>query len=365
RVQYEHLPLGEYIFQVQAVDRDLNYSEPATVALEITPDPQAEALREMVERTEMGGEFIGESAALRQVKTFVAQMGPTELTVLILGETGTGKGITARLLHELSPRRDGTVVHVNCGAITKGLEESELFGHEKGAFTSADSRKIGRVERAAGGTLFLDEIGDLPLDTQAKLLQLLGEGTFERVGGTQTLKSDARVIAATNRDLERMVREGTFRGDLYYRLQMAMVQLPPLRERREDILPLARHFVAKAAATVGKKPPGLTLELEALLLAYSWPGNVRQLKHLLDTAVVVCPEPYLWKQHLPINLETQLLGQEEWVSLDENERRYILQVLDQTQGIIKGPKGAAAILGKHEATLRNRMRKLGIERKAG
>ncbi|MBI2505480.1 MAG: sigma 54-interacting transcriptional regulator, partial [Candidatus Latescibacteria bacterium] len=245
RAQYERLSLGEYTFQVQAVDPDLNYSEPATVALEITPDPQAQALKEMVERTEMGGEFIGESAALRQVKTYLAQIAPTEMTVLILGETGTGKGITARLLHELSARRDGTMVHVTCGAIPKGLEESELFGHEKGAFTSAVSRNIGKVERAEGGTLFLDEIGDLPLEAQAKLMQLLGERTFERVGGTQTLKSDARVLSATNRDLERMVREGTFRQDLFYRLQMGMVRLPPLRERREDILPLARHFLSQ------------------------------------------------------------------------------------------------------------------------
>jgi len=284
RAEYQDLPEGEYTFQVQAVDRDLNYSKPVTVTLSIVPDSRQEALAEAFKTTGQASEFVGESAALRQAQAHLAQVATTEETVLILGETGTGKGLAARNVHKLSKRNTGPFIQINCGAIPEGLVESELFGHEKGAFTGATHRKLGKVELAENGTLFLDEIGDLPMDAQVKLLRLLEEKSFERVGGTETLAAKVRVIAATNRDLERMVAEGTFRADLFYRLQGFDVPLPPLRQRPEDIRLLAIYFIERMAEHLHKPVTQLSDEALARLQQSDWPGNVRELEHAVRRA---------------------------------------------------------------------------------
>jgi len=361
RVTYEDLPLGEYTFQVKAVDRDLNYSEPATVRMSVVPDPRLEAFAEALSGT--SEEFVGESEALRRVEEQLVEVAPSDLTVLISGETGTGKGLAARTLHGLSPRKTGLFVQVSCGAIPEGLVESELFGHERGAFTGAISRKLGKIELAEGGTLFLDEIGDLAMAAQAKLLQFLEERTFERVGGTETLQVDVRVIAATNRDLRGMVQAGQFREDLYFRLQEFQVALPPLRERREDIPALARYFTARMAAHLDKEVTHLTPEALSALQAYTWPGNIRELEHAVKRAVIVCPGSVIRAEDIILESEKTEEGPTEGLlTLEELERRHIREVLKDTGWVIKGPHGAAAILGVPGSTLRHRMKKLGIQR---
>jgi transcriptional regulator with AAA-type ATPase domain/ligand-binding sensor domain-containing protein len=361
RVEYQGLPLGEYTFQVRAVDCDLNYSAPASIRVSVVPDPQLEALGEILSA---GREkFVGRSPALRQVQAKLAQVALMDLTVLILGETGTGKGLAARTVHRLSRRQTGPFIQVNCGALPQGLVESELFGHEKGAFTGATSRKLGKVELAEGGTLFLDEIGDLPLEMQVKLLRFLEEYTFERVGGTQTLKADARVIAATNRALEQMMKRGEFREDLYFRLQVFPVRLPPLRERQEDIPLLATYFAERMAAHLNKDI-SLAPEALAALETYPWPGNVRELEHVVQRAVVVCRGSAIGPEDIALDFgwsepeKTEVLA-----TLEENQRQHIRKVLEQTGWVIKGAGGAAVILGLPESTVRYYLKKLGIQRK--
>ena len=362
-VTYQDLEIGEYTFQVKAVDRDLNYSEPACVVLQVTPDPRIQALHEALNLSGVSGEFIGRSEALAKVQLQLAEVARSDLTVLILGETGTGKGLAARTVHELSDRKGKAFIQVNCGAIPEGLVESELFGHEKGAFTGAVSRKLGKVELAAGGTLFLDEIGDMSLEAQIRLLRLLEERTFERVGGTETLVSSVRVVAATNRNLAKMIAEEKFREDLYFRLQVFQVQLPPLRERRDDIPLLVSYFMESMAAHLNKKVSQVTSEALARLKNYGWPGNVRELKHTVERAVVVCQGEAIVADNIMLEVgKLEGVTEEELVTLEDNERRYILKVLEATGWVIRGPKGAAALLGKHESTLRNRMKKLGIRR---
>jgi transcriptional regulator with GAF, ATPase, and Fis domain len=364
QVTYRGLPCGEYTFQVKAVDGDLNYSPPATVELQVTPDPRVEGLQQALKESCAAEEFVGGSAALRQVLQQLAQGAQAEATVLILGETGTGKGLAARTVHEGSARKDGPFLPVNGGNLTENLAETELFGHEKGSFTGAHARKLGKVELAAGGTLFLDEIGDLPPGVQGKLLRLLEERTFERLGGETTRTADVRVIAATNRDLKQMVAEERFRADLFYRLNPFPVRLPPLRDRREDIPALVDHFMTPMAAHLHKEVNGVTSEALALLKGFAWPGNVRELKNVVERAVIVCRGPTIGKTDIVLGGEAREAEPppEELVSLDEHERQYILQVLERTDWVVRGPQGAAAILGKHEATLRNRMKKLGIRR---
>jgi len=357
-VEYQDLPLGEYVFHVKSVDRDLNYSEPAAVPIAIEPDPHLQALTEALSGT--SEQFVGTSTALRRVQRQLAQAAPTDVTVLILGETGTGKGLAARTVHELSRRKAGPFVPINCGTIPENLVESELFGHERGAFTGAVSRKLGKVELAAGGTLFLDEIGDMPLESQVKLLRVLEEGTFERVGGTEALDADIRVIAATNRDLQQMVSEGTFREDLYFRIRVFPVQVPPLRERREDISALAIYFMQQHAAHLNKEVAKLIPQALAVLETYEWPGNVRELAHVVERAVIVCSRGEIRAEDLLLERGEEEGSGEELVTLEAFERRYILRVLEQTGGVIAGPRGAAAVLGLHESTLRGRMRKMGI-----
>ena len=282
---------------------------------------------------------------------------------LILGETGTGKGLAARTVHELSHRKGGAFIQANCGAIPEGLVESELFGHERGAFTGAVSRQLGKVELAEGGTLFLDEIGDMSLEAQTRLLRLLEERTFERVGGTETLDVEVRVVAATNRNLARMVAEGEFRQDLFFRLQVFPVQLPPLRERREDIPLLVTHFMEPMAAHLGKNVTQVDSAALTQLKDYDWPGNVRELKHTVERAVILSPGPAIRAEDIALGvgkMERDFVR--ERVSLEEHERRYIREVLKETEWAVKGKGGAAELLGLPASTLYSRIKRLGIGR---
>ena len=371
RVHYRDLPPGDYTFQVRAIDRDLNYSEMAQARLSITSDPRIEALTDVINRRE-SQKFIGYSAALQKFQVNLEKIASTNMTVLILGETGVGKGLAARTLHALSSNCDGPFIQVSCGALPETLIDNELFGHEKGAFTSAVSRKLGRVELAKDGTLFLDEIGDMALETQVKLLRLLEEGTFERLGDGRTLKAQTRIVAATNRNLEEMVSAGTFREDLYYRLNAFPMYLPPLRERKEDIQELAEYFKARIASHIGKQIAPLTPEVIEVLQTYDWPGNVRELEHTINRAVIVCHGSQIKVGDLEMNY-SQITGStpkrntlsasqdREVVPLNEFERRYILGVLEATNYQIKGATGAATLLGLPPSTLYNKMKKLGIK----
>lgn len=310
-------------------------------------------------------EIIGESPALKRVLKQVESVGPTNATVLILGETGTGKELIARAIHDLSPRRDRTFVKLNCAAIPTGLLESELFGHEKGAFTGAITQKIGRLELADGGTLFLDEVGDIPLELQPKLLRALQEKEFERLGSTRTIPVDVRLIAATNRDLAKMVAERQFRSDLYYRLRVFPVTVPPLRDRGEDIPILARYFAQKHAERMHRPIEIIPPETMDALAKWRWPGNVRELENIIERAVILSPGPVL---RVPLaELEMNPTESEDSNgngagTLEDAERDHIIRILRETRGIIGGPSGAAARLGLKRTTLNSKMRKLGITR---
>ena len=310
------------------------------------------------------GEIVGESAALRRVLKQVETVAPTDSTVLIRGETGTGKELIARALHELSPRKDRTFVKLNCAAIPTGLLESELFGHEKGAFTGAISQKVGRFELAHKGTLFLDEVGDIPPELQPKLLRVLQEQEFERLGGTKTIKVDVRLVAATHRDLAKMVAEGRFREDLYYRLNVFPVMLPPLRERRDDIPRLVRHFTQQFARRMGRRIETIPSAVMDALVRYPWPGNVRELQNVIERAVILSPGPSL---QVPLGdlqpAATQAPAPTAAaVTLADAEREHILARLRETGWVVGGPKGAAARLGMKRSLLYWKMKKLGISR---
>ena len=372
QMHYRDLPPGDYTFQVRAIDRDLNYSAMAQVQISVEPHLRTEALT-AVFNSQVGDEFIGQSEALHQFLIQLRKVASTDLTVLISGETGVGKGLAARMLHALSAHCDRPFIQVNCGALSQALVDSELFGHEKGAFTSAVSRRIGKVELARDGTLFLDEIGDMTLETQIRMLRLLEEGLFERVGGSQTLKAQARVVAATNHNLEEMISAGKFRKDLYYRLSAFPLYLPPLRERKEDIPHLTEFFKNRMAAHLGKDIGPLTPEIIEVLQTRDWPGNVRELEHVINRAVIVCPRSQLEVRDLELygsqiegngTLEDRLSASQyqRIVPLDEYERSYILKVLNTTNWRISGSKGAATLLGLPPSTLYGKMRKLGIKR---
>jgi formate hydrogenlyase transcriptional activator len=312
------------------------------------------------------GEIVGESAALRGVLKKVETVAPTDSTVLVFGETGTGKELVARALHELSPRKGRTFVKLNCAAIPTGLLESELFGHERGAFTGAMSQKIGRFELAHQGTLFLDEVGDIPLELQPKLLRVLQEQEFERLGNTKTLRVDVRLVAATNRDLAKMVADGRFREDLYYRLNVFPVVVPALRERRDDIPRLVRHFTQRFARRMGRRIETIPAVMMDALVHYSWPGNVRELQNVIERAVILSPGPTLHVS--PNDLQTAAIMAPEpaaaAVTLADAEREHILGALGETGWVVGGPKGAAARLGMKRSTLQKKMKKLGISRPA-
>ncbi len=318
-------------------------------------------LQEELEIVHNVGEMVGASKTMKQVFQAVDKVAPTDSTVLITGETGTGKELVARAIHSASGRRKSVFVKVDCGTLPAGLIESELFGHEKGAFTGAHARKTGRFELADGGTIFLDEVGEMPLDLQVKLLRVLQDGTFERLGGSRTLSADVRIIAATNRDLEAAVREGRFRSDLYYRLNVFPIHVPALRERSEDVPVLVRHFVMKYAARLGKRIEQIPQRGLEQLTTYEWPGNVRELENVLERAVILSPGPELeldeWLPRRPGDSAAA-----DRASLAEIERDHITRILRQTGWRVRGERGAAKILGLKPTTLEARMKKLGIER---
>jgi formate hydrogenlyase transcriptional activator len=308
--------------------------------------------------------IIGNSAALRRVLDLVRVVAPTDATVLINGETGTGKELIAEAIHKCSDRSNGPLVKVNCAAIPAGLLESELFGHERGAFTGAVTRGIGRFERANRGTLFLDEIGDLPLELQPKILRVMQERQFERLGGAATIHTDVRVVCATHRNLVKMVDQRQFRADLFYRLSVFPIELPPLRERPADIPLLAHHFAMDYAARMRKRITAISEEFMAALARHAWPGNVRELQNLVERSVILStgavlngslPEPTYTTQDDSNGprLSTS-------VTLEEADRSHIVETLQQTEGVVGGPNGAAARLGLPRTTLISKMRRLGI-----
>jgi formate hydrogenlyase transcriptional activator len=311
------------------------------------------------------GDIVGENAALRAILKQVETVAPTDSTVLIRGETGTGKELIARALHDLSPRKGRTFVKLNCAAIPTGLLESELFGHEKGAFTGAIKQKVGRFELAHQGTLFLDEVGDIPLELQPKLLRVLQEQDFERLGGTKTIRVNVRLVAATNRDLSEMISAGRFRSDLYYRLNVFPVALPPLRERPDDIPRLVRHFTQSFARRMGRRIETIPSAVMEALVRYPWPGNVRELQNVIERAVILSEGPTLQvavaelqPPSPPATAPTAAAS----VTLTDAERDHILRAVRETNWVLGGPKGAAARLGMKRSTLHWKMKKLGISR---
>jgi len=330
------------------------------------------------------GNIIGDSGALREVLLKVEQVGPTASTVLLRGETGTGKELVAHAIHINSPREEKPFVRVNCAALAPGILESELFGHEKGSFTGAVNRRPGRFELADGGTLFLDEVGDLPIEVQIKLLRTLQEREFERVGGTETIKVDVRMVSATNRNLEKMIEDGTFREDLYYRLNVFPINLPPLRDRLEDLPALTHHFVAKFARTLGVRPAGATVEALLRLREYNWPGNVRELENIIERAMILARDGEITPTHLDFgrrgNQATPAMGTITAAAtlhevsapaaspgddgrplaerLLESERKEIVAAIEKSRGNIAS---ASRMLGINRSTLYYRLRKHGLE----
>ncbi len=305
-------------------------------------------------------EIIGESTGLRDVLQDVQTVAPTEATVLILGETGTGKELIARAIHRLSRRSDGPMVKINCSAIPTGLLESELFGHEKGAFTGAISQKTGRLELANKGTIFLDEVGDIPLELQPKLLRVLQESEFERLGSSRTIHVNVRLVAATNRNLAQMVADSQFRSDLYYRLRVFPILVPPLRERRSDIPLLVHHFAQKYARQMGRKIKKVPEQAMEALCRWRWPGNIREMENFIERAVILSSGSVL---NVPIQELKESTKPSSEGTLESAERDYILRILRDTEGVISGPHGAAAKLGLKRTTLQGKMRKLGIARR--
>jgi formate hydrogenlyase transcriptional activator len=326
------------------------------------PEPPAGAARERL---------VGTSSALQAALARARKVAPTDATVLITGETGTGKELMARAIHKWSSRAEGPFVCVNCAAIPQTLIASELFGHERGAFTGALQRRHGRFELAAGGTLLLDEVGELPAEAQLVLLRVLQEREFERVGGTKPVPADVRIVAATNRDLEQAIAAGTFRGDLFYRLNVFPLEMPPLRERSSDLMLLVEHFVGHYARRFGKVIRGISPQTRGLLEAYPWPGNVRELQNVIERSVIVCESELFsvdmdWLQDRAMDgaftpKEAPMTqGSPPSETLEETQRRAILRALHSRNWVIGGPRGAAALLGLKRTTLQARMQKLGI-----
>jgi formate hydrogenlyase transcriptional activator len=351
------VPIADQI--ALAIQNMLAYEEIASLKgrleqenLYLQEDARAEAAFE---------DIVGESPAFRKVLASVRMVAGTESTVLVTGETGTGKEVVVRAIHGLSGRKNKILVKVNCAALPSGLIESELFGHERGAFTGALTRRVGRFELANGGTLFLDEVGDLPLELQAKLLRVLQEGEFERVGGTQTLKVNVRLIAATNRNLALAVEEGRFRADLFYRLNVFPIAIPPLRDRLEDIPRLTRHFVMIYASKMGKPIGAISERMLSKLSAYRWPGNVRELQNVLERAVILSQTSRLELDD-SLGVPTGCGPPTPSRTLEEIERDHILSVLERVRWRVSGDLGAGRILGLKRTTLEARMKRLGISR---
>ncbi|MDP6523876.1 MAG: sigma 54-interacting transcriptional regulator [Kiritimatiellia bacterium] len=355
-------------FRLQAIERDITERKKAERAIEnalteirrLNEQIKAENvyLREEIRMANLHGDIVGQSEGMLDVMRQAEQVAETDSTVLILGETGTGKELLARAIHNMSPRRDKPLIIVNCAAMPAALVESELFGREKGAYTGALTRQTGRFELANGGTVFLDEIGELPGETQAKLLRVLQEGQFERLGSTDTVSVDVRVIAATNRDLKKEIREGNFREDLFFRLNVFPITIPPLRNRQDDIEPLVWSFVNEFATNMGKQIETISQTSIDALREYPWPGNIRELRNVIERAMIVARGPSL-KVRPPAKSAQSLPGD---VSLDEVQRRHICSVLESSNWRIRGNRGAAKILGINPSALESRMAKLGIKR---
>ena len=331
-------------------------------------------LKEEVIEAKAFGDLIGQSAALRQISSQIDLVAPTDASVLILGETGTGKELVAHEIHRRSRRKDKPLIRVNCASIPKDLYESEFFGHARGAFTGAVKDRAGRFEAAEGGTIFLDEIGEVPLELQSKLLRVLQEKSYERVGEDRTRHADIRIIAATNRDLKREAAAGRFREDLYYRLNVFPIQVAPLRERREDIPLLAQHFINLSVKEMGCARPRLTRAGIIRLQGYDWPGNIRELRNVIDRAVIIsrgraldfdlpaaeaAPVPARRAARAASDTEPEFLTEAE---LQQRERKNLLMILEKADWKIKGPDGAAELLGVNSATLLSRMKKMGLRR---
>jgi transcriptional regulator with GAF, ATPase, and Fis domain len=345
---------------VLSVIRDLSEKKQAEEEIE-RREREKRYLEEELNTVHNFEEIIGDSLGLKRVLKQVETVAATDVTVLILGETGTGKDLMARAIHNLSSRRGQTLVKLNCAAIPTGLLESELFGHEKGAFTGAISQKIGRVELAHQGTLFLDEVGDLPLELQPKLLRALQEKEIERLGGTRTIPVDVRLIAATNRNLEKLVADREFRSDLYYRLRVFPITIPPLRERREDIPLLVRYFVTKHSRRMNRGIQTIPADIMKALTRWDWPGNIRELENFIERAVILTNGPIL---RAPLaELQSPMISAPSTdVTLESTEREHILRVLRETKGVIGGAQGAAARLGLKRTTLNSKLKKLDIQR---
>jgi formate hydrogenlyase transcriptional activator len=325
------------------------------------------ALREEIDKASMFEEIIGTSPVLQAVLSRVSKVAPTDSTVLVTGETGTGKELVARAIHRRSQRSSRAFVSVNCAAIPRDLVASELFGHEKGAFTGAIQQRVGRFELAKGGTIFLDEVGELPAETQIALLRVLQEHEFERVGGTRSIQTDARVIAATNRNLQGAIDAGTFRSDLFYRLNVFPIEIPPLRERREDISLLVEYFIDRFGRKAGKNFCGINKKTLELLLSYSWPGNIRELQNVIERSVIVCEtenfsvdESWLSRQPPATEANSRV---ELYRNLPSQEKTIIETALSESGGRVFGPSGAAEKLGMPRSTLESKIRSLKIDKK--
>lgn len=346
-----------------AVENALAFQE--IEALKETLAKEKAYLAEEVRTEHQFGDIVGENAALRGILKQVETVAPTDSTVLIRGETGTGKELIARAVHDLSPRKNRTFVKLNCAAIPTGLLESELLGHEKGAFTGAICQRIGRFELAHQGTLFLDEVGDIPLELQPKLLRVLQEHEFERLGGTKTIRVSVRLVAATHRDLAQMIAESRFRNDLYYRLNVFPITLPPLRERRDDIPRLVRHFTQSFARRMGRRIEAIPSSVMDALVRYHWPGNVRELQNVIERAVILSQGPTLQVAAADLHAPPEPIAEPSGGASDtlsDAEREHILRVLNETNWVLGGAKGAAARLGMKRSTLHWKMKKLGISR---
>ncbi len=366
-VAYSSLPVGDYRFEVRTMDRDGLMSEVASVEIRVLPDAKTERIHALESVLRATDHVVhSQSWAMRQVMEQTVRVADTAMTVLVLGETGTGKGLLAQTIHETSTRRKRPFIQVNCGALPAGLVESELFGHEKGAFTGAASRQLGRFELADGGTLFLDEIGDLPLESQRVLLHILEESALTRVGGEQPVSVDVRVIAATNRDLRQAIQEGAFREDLFYRLSVFTLELPPLRQRQEDIPALAAHFTERYAQHLRRPVPTIDEGVVTHLQAYAWPGNVRELEHLINRAVLLCEDGVIRVGDLLLPSGGRRAGDAvppapaAGEGLDEKQQ--LVEALQATNWMIYGERGAARLLGMNPEKLRYRMRKYGLRR---
>jgi PAS domain S-box-containing protein len=346
---------------VLSVIRDLSEKREAEEALRRS-EREKSYLEEELVTTQQFEEIVGESSGLKRVLKQVEDVAGTDATVLILGETGTGKELIARAVHKLSPRRDNAFVKLNCSAIPSGLLESELFGHEKGAFTGAIAQKIGRLELAHQGTFFLDEVGDLPAELQPKILRALQEKEFERVGGTRTIPVNVRLVAATNRDLAKMVGAGQFRSDLYYRLRVFPVTIPPLRERRDDIPLLVRYFLAIHSKRMGRHIETIPDETMKTLVRWHWPGNVRELENFIERSVILSPGAALRAPLAELQQIEESSGSP-GTNLEAAEREHILRVLRECKGMISGTNGAAERLGLKRTTLNSKIKKLGIHRR--